>query len=273
MPDVSFRDVQKGLRELGLTDTSRVMAHASLSAFGPVRGGAETVVGALTALCPLVVMPAFTYQCMVWPLVGPPDNAATYGDHAEENANAEIFRMDLPVHPSIGIVAETLRQMRGALRSTHPIQSFVAVGAEAEAVLAGQSLTEPLAPIAYLEKNGGDVLLLGVNHTANTSIHLAEQRAGRKKFIRWALTRQSIVECLALPGCSEGFEAIAAHVQAPMARSTHIGAAHVQRLPLVDLLRTAEELIRSDPAALLCNRPDCERCNAVRASLAPVLAG
>jgi aminoglycoside 3-N-acetyltransferase len=272
MPDVSFRDIQKGLRELGLTSSSRVIAHASLSAFGLVRGGAETVVGALTSFCPLVVMPAFTYQCTVWPLVGPPDNAATYGGHEEENANAEIFRADLPVHPSLGIVAETLRQMRGAIRSTHPLASFVAVGAEAEAVLASQSLVEPLGPIAYLEEAKGDVLLLGVNHTANTSIHYAEARAGRKRFTRWALTRQSIVECPAVSGCSEGFEAIAEHIQA-FTRSTQIGAARVQRIPLVELLHTAEELIRSDPAALLCNRPDCERCNAIRMSLAPALAG
>src|ERR1041384_6491415 len=147
MPDVSFRDIQKGLRELGLTNTSRVLAHASLSAFGPVRGGAETVVGALTSLCPLVMMPAFTYQCMARPLVGPPDNATTYGDHQEENANAEIFRPDLPIHPNIGIVAETLRQMRGALRSAHPLLSFVAVGDGAEGTLLTQSLEEPLGPM------------------------------------------------------------------------------------------------------------------------------
>ena len=272
MPDVSFRDVQKGLRELGLTESSRVMVHASLAAFGPVRGGAQTVVGALTSFCPLVVMPAFTYQCMVWPLVGPPDNAATYTGHEEENANAEISRTNLPVHPNLGVVAETLRQMRDARRSTHPLLSFVAVGAEAEAVLALQNLAEPLGLLAYLEEAQGDVLLLGVNHTANTSIHYAEARAGRKQFTRWALTRQSIVECPAFPGCSDGFEAIAAHAQA-FTRSTQIGAARVQRIPLPDLLRTAEELIHSDPAALLCSRPDCERCNAVRASLTPVLAG
>ena len=271
MPDVSFRDFQKGLRELEVTNSSCVLAHASLAAFGPVRGGAETVIGALTALCPLVVMPAFTYQCMVRPLVGPPDNAMTYGGHEDENANAEIFRADLPVHPDIGIVSETLRQMRGAIRSTHPLLSFVAVGADAEAALSLQSLADPLGPLAYLEEAKGDVLLLGVDHTKNTAIHYAEALAGRKQFVRWALTSRSVAECPAFPGCSDGFEAITARVQS-FTRSTQIGAARVQRLPLPDLIRTAEEMIRSDPAALLCRRPECERCNAVRASLAPALA-
>ncbi len=34
MPDVGFREIQKGLRELGLTRESRVIVHTSLSAFG-----------------------------------------------------------------------------------------------------------------------------------------------------------------------------------------------------------------------------------------------
>jgi aminoglycoside 3-N-acetyltransferase len=273
MADVTFRDLQKGLRDLGLTRESRVIAHASLSAFGQVRGGAETVVGALTSLCRLVVMPTFTYQCMVWPLVGPPDNAAAYTDHDEANANADIFRPDLPAHADMGLIAETLRRVKGALRSAHPLLSFAAVGQGAEEAMSAQSLAEPLGPIGHLAELEGDVLLLGVDHVVNTSIHYAEYRAGRKQFIRWALTLRGAVECVAWPGDSSGFNAIAPRA-APFARSTRIGAAFVQRLPLRDLLRVAEEMIRADPLALLCDHPACERCAAVRAagSLAPSLA-
>jgi aminoglycoside 3-N-acetyltransferase len=263
MTDITFRDLQKGLRELGLTQQSRVIAHVSLSAFGHVRGGAEAMAGALTAACGLVMVPTFTYQCMIQPMVGPENNAMTYGDHHADNAEAEMFTDDVPAHADMGVTAETLRCLPNARRSSHPVLSFAAVGHGAEAFLAAQTLAHPLGPLARLASEGGDVLLLGVDHTRNTAIHYAEQRAGRKQFIRWALAPQGVVECAAWPGCSEGFNTIAPHV-APFTRTARVGAAALQRLPLAELLQTAETLIRRDPVALLCANPKCERCSAVR---------
>jgi hypothetical protein len=154
----------------------------------------------------MVVMPTFTYQCMVWPLAGPPNNAVTYDDHQDDNAYADIFRPDLRAHPSLGRVAETLRRLPGAIRSAHPVMSFAAWGEGAQTVVSAQSRAEPLGPVAHLAdaSRDGDVLLLGVGHTVNTSIHYAEYRAGRKQFIRWALTPAGVVECVAFPGCSDG---------------------------------------------------------------------
>jgi aminoglycoside 3-N-acetyltransferase len=275
MAEVTFRDLQKGLRDLGLGPTSRVIVHAVLPALGVVRGGAESVVGALVALGGLVVMPAFTPQCRVWPRVGPPHNAATYFGHDEENAAAEIFRPNLPVDPSLGPVVEALRHLPGAVRSTHPLYSFAAVGAGAERAIAAQSLAETLGPIAHLAETspGADVLLLGADQTANVAVHEAERRAGRKQFIRWALTPKGAVECAGCPGCPDGFNALTPHLR-PFTQVVQIGSARVERLPLNDLLRTVEGLIRRDPTALLCSRPGCERCGAVRTlltDLSPVI--
>lgn len=266
MPDITFRDLQRGFRELGLTPQSRVIAHTSLSAFGHVRGGAETVVGALRAACALVVMPTFTYQSMIRPRLGPPDNGLTYGDFLTENAEAEMFQPNLPAHSEMGLVAESLRRSPGAVRSAHPVLSFAALGENAAAAMATQALTDPFGPIAYLEQQAGEVLLLGVTHTVNTSVHLAEQRAGRKTFTRWALTPRGVAECPRWPGDSAGFDALGPQVKA-ITRSVQIGAAHVQRLPLVELLQIAENVLRTDPLALLCAYPTCERCQAVRASV------
>jgi aminoglycoside 3-N-acetyltransferase len=269
VPEATFRDIQKGLRELGLGTGSRVIVHASLPAVGPVRGGAESVVGALMALGGLVIMPAFTPQCRVWPRVGPAHNGASYSGHDEENGAAEIFRSGLPIDPALGLVAEALRHVSGAVRSMHPLYSFVAGGAGAERAMAAQSLAEPLGPIAHLAETNpsADVLLLGADQTANVAIHEAERRAGRKQFIRWALTRQGAVECAGCPGCVDGFNALIPHLRA-FSQVTQIGSARVERLPLRELLRTVEALIRRDPTALLCARPGCERCGAVRTVLA-----
>lgn len=263
MNDVTFRDIQKGLRELGLGHDSRVLAHVSLSAFGHVRGGAEAMAGALTSTCGLVLMPAFTHQCQVYPLVGPPDNGMTYDDAHADNAEAELFMPDLPPHADMGVTAETLRRLPGARRSSHPLLSFTAVGPEAETVLRAQTLAEPFGVIARLAELGGDVLLAGVDHTKNAALHYAEARAGRKQFVRWALTPEGIVACPAWPGCSDGFNALAPRI-AGLARTARVGAALLQRFPLADLIPAVVALLAEDPAALLCDRPGCERCETVR---------
>jgi hypothetical protein len=151
---------------------------------------------------------------------------------------------------------------------------LVAVGPGAERALAAQSLAEPLGPIAHLADTSprADVLLLGADQTANLAVHEAERRAGRKQFVRWALTPKGAVECLGCPGCSDGFNSLVPHLKG-LAQVAQIGSARVERLPLAELLRVAETLIRGDPAALLCGRPGCERCGAVRtmaATLTPL---
>ena len=110
------------------------------------------------------------------------------------------------------------------------------------------------------------VLLIGVNHTSNTSIHYAEKLAGRKQFIRWALTLQGVRECPAWPGCSDGFEDAAPAVGA-ITRKIQVGDSLVQALPLGPMVEAVVQLIHSDPLALLCARPDCGRCQAVRAAV------
>ena len=269
MSAVSFRDLQKGLRELGLTPDSRVLLAAALPPFGAVRGGAETVAGAVASLCRLVLSPSFTFQCRVWPLAGPPNNGTRYAGHENENASAEIFGLEQPVHPSLGPVAEAMRHVPGALRSLHPLYSFVAVGAEAERTLLAQSLAEPLGPIAHLAEAeaGADVLLLGADHTANLGLHYAEARAGRKQFVRWALTSKGAVECPGCPGCPDGFNAVVPHLRS-IARVAQIGTARVERIPLAGLVQIVVPLLRRNPTALLCTRAGCERCYAVRAVLA-----
>ena len=269
MAEVSFRDIQKGLASLGLTRGSRVLAVGDLAALGPVRGGAETVIGALAASTALVVAPAFTPQCQVWPLVGPEHNGAQYAGHAADNAAAEFFR---PQTPTTGL-GEALRHAPGAQRSTHPLYSFVAVGEDAALTLAAQSLAEPLGPLAHLAQpgRGGDLLLIGAEPAANVALHYAEALAGRKQFIRWALTPAGIVECPACPGCPDGFHAAAPLVR-PLHRVAQIGTARVERLPLADLVEAAVALLKREPAALLCHRPGCERCADVRGFLTAQLA-
>jgi aminoglycoside 3-N-acetyltransferase len=258
---VTFRQFVRALRELDVERGRPVIAHASLSAFGQVQGGAETVLGALLTVYETLMMPTFTYKTMVTPEVGPADNALNYGDDKHHNRLAEFFHADMPADPMMGAVAEALRKHPLAYRSMHPILSFS--GVNAEAILRLQTLDEPLAPIRGLVEEQGWVLLLGVDHTVNTSIHYAEGLANRKRFIRWALTPEGIKECPQFPGCSMGFQALASDLQ-EVTRRVFVGEGQIQAIPLVHLVQIVRDKIAQDRLALLCDRPDCARCNAVR---------
>jgi len=265
MTTISYRDIVRALRELGFNQDSSVIAHVSLAALEPgsVRGGTETVIGALLASCGTVVMPAFTHQTMVWPESGPQDNGCAYGDHAEENARAVMFSPGLPADPDLGQVAERFCRHPQARRSDHPVLSFAALGAHAQEIVAAQSLDGPLGPIEWLYDHGGDVLLMGTDHRRNTAIHLAEKFAGRKQFVRWAVGIERAYRLPDFPGCSNGFNAIAAKL-AWIAHQAAIGPLAVQRIPIANLVEVAVQAIQEDPGALLCSDPACEQCNAVR---------
>jgi len=261
---ITYREFINAFRALELNPEQPVIAHASLRAFGEVRGGADAVVGALLTCCRTVIMPTFTYKTMIIPEVGPEDNGLEYGSGRDANKMAEFYQADMPADRMMGAVAEALRRHPRARRSSHPILSFAGVGAED--ILMTQTLAEPLAPIAALLERGGAVLLLGVDHSVDTSIHFAERLAGRRTFVRWALTEDGIVECPGFPGCSDGFGAVAPQVEA-FTRRIEAGQSVVEVIPLADLVRTVVRLLVEDPLALLCSRKSCPRCNAVRAEV------
>jgi len=248
-----------------------VIAHGSFKSLGQVQGGPKVVIDALVKTCGSLVMPTFTYQTMVTPLVGPPNNALDYAEEEARRKGASIgtldalpFRRDLPADEEMGILAETLRKHPSAKRSFHPILSFS--GVNADFALDRQPIYDPLAPIGALAEKNGWAVLIGVDHSVNTSIHYAEKLAGRKQFVRWALARRRIIQCPGFPGDSSGFNEIVNYLGTGVEAIT-IGEARVQAVQLNNLIDRVKILIKSNPRALLCERKECARCNAVRASL------
>jgi aminoglycoside 3-N-acetyltransferase len=265
---ISYREFVNAFREVGLNPDQPVIVHASLSAVGEIRGGAETVLGALLAMVKGVMAPTFTYKTMIIPEVGPENNACDYGSGKERNRLAEFYRPDMPADPFMGILPETIRKHPGARRSNHPLLSFA--GIKVDEALDAQTLAEPMEPIGVLARQNGIVLLIGVNHTVNTSIHYAERLAGRKQFIRWALTPQGIRECPGFGGCSDGFEQAAPYLE-PFTRSARLGEASMRAIQLAPMVETLTDLIKKQPQALLCGKAD-DRCESVRRALQTPLA-
>ncbi|MCX7756248.1 MAG: AAC(3) family N-acetyltransferase [Anaerolineales bacterium] len=246
--------------QLDLRDVP-VLAHASLRSFGWVEGGADTLISALLPNVAALMMPAHTYVTMITPLAGPANNGMIYGRRQDQNRMAEPFSPNMPADRLMGIVPETLRQRPGAKRSMHPILSFT--GINVDRALKSQTLEEPFAPIRMLAENDGWVLLLGVDHTVNTTVHYAEKLAGRRQFIRWALTEQGIIDCPNFPGCSAGFKPLERDL-APFTREIQVGEARVRAMPMSAIIEVIRNRLARNPRDLLCSDLTCERCNELR---------
>ena len=259
---LTYSNIKLGLTSLGLTD-SLVIAHASMRVFGQIDGSAETLLSILLAAARGLIMPTFTYKTMLTPDVGPPGNGIAYGSNPDLNQMAEPFDVDMPADRLMGLLPETLRRHPAARRTSHPILSFV--GAGADSALSTQTLDDPFAPIGALAAQDGWVLLLGVDQTVNSAIHFAEKLAGRRQFVRWALTSDRVVECPGFPGDSFGFQVLAPDLEKD-SRFVEIGQAVVQAIPLKRLFEVVTRRIKEDPLALLCQRMDCERCSAIQAA-------
>jgi aminoglycoside 3-N-acetyltransferase len=199
------------------------------------------------------ITPAFTPKCLL-PLDFHPSGKDT-------NIKAEPFASNMPTDEVFGAFPELVRNHPKANRSAHPVLSFA--GISAENILNTQTTHEPYAPIASLAEQDGVVLLVGFDQRVNFSIHYGEKLAGRMQFIRYALTKSGLVECPNFPGDSEGFNAIEPDLKS-FTRRANIGDMEIQAIPINQLLQTVVNKLHEDPYALLCSRPDCERCEAVR---------
>jgi aminoglycoside 3-N-acetyltransferase len=174
-------------RNLGIEAGDTLLVHSSLSSLGWVVGGPTAVIDALQNVLTergTLVMPSFTSQYTNpehWE--APPVPA-----HWVKIINDEMppFRPESTPTRGMGAIGECFRNYAGVERSTHPITSFAAWGAGASAIVSDHEFDYGLgegSPLARLYDRGGKILLLGVGHANNTSLHLGEYPANFEKEI------------------------------------------------------------------------------------------
>ena len=178
---VTVESLQADFEALGIEKGMVLLVHSSLSAMGWVCGGPVAVIIALQEVLGetgTLVMPTHSTDLSDPSQWENPPVPESWWQTIRETMPA--YDPDVTPTRSMGTIVETFRTQKGVLRSTHPQHSFCASGPQASYVTDNHTLafgmgeTSPLARIYDLR---GSVLLLGVGHSNNTSIHLAEYRA------------------------------------------------------------------------------------------------
>ena len=189
------------LRALGVETGDVLCVHSALSRLGWVPGRAQTVLLALLdAVGPsgTLVFPAQTSHLSdpaAW------ENPPVPSDWVP-TLRAELPGFDPALTPTffMGAVPELARCHPDAVRSHHPLLSFVAIGARASELMHPHDLAPAFgegSPLARMEAAGASALLLGVDHGHCTALHLAEYRAA------WPSKRHADVSAPILDGDGE----------------------------------------------------------------------
>ena len=168
-------------KALGVKQGTNVILHVSLSKIGWIIGGSVALLKALMDTLTeegTLVIPTFT---------GDNSDPSYWENPPVPKSWWEKIRKEMPafepeITPSRGIgkVAETFRSWPGVLRSNHPIASFAAWGKNANIITENHELEIDLgegSPISRLYDLNGQILLIGVSHINNSSLHLAEYRS------------------------------------------------------------------------------------------------
>jgi aminoglycoside 3-N-acetyltransferase len=186
----TIESLKKNFTALGIQPGMTLLVHSSLSALGWVSGGAVAVIYALEDVLGdegTLVMPTHSSDLSDPARWENPPVSETWWQVIRDTMPA--YDTDLTPTCKMGAISETFRKQRATLRSAHPQVSFAARGNQAERITNHHSLDHGLgekSPLARIYDLNGWVLLLGVTHAKNTSLHLAEHRANypRKRMMR-----------------------------------------------------------------------------------------
>ncbi|MEM8533287.1 MAG: AAC(3) family N-acetyltransferase [Chloroflexota bacterium] len=169
------------LTRLGIQPGMVLLVHSSLSSLGWVCGGPVAVILALEeVLGPegTLIMPTHSTG-----LTDPDEWANPPVPHEWRETIRETmpaYDPDMTPTREMGAIPECFRKQPGVKRSNHPHVSFAAWGQHTNTIVDGHGLAFGLgeqSPLAHIYDLNGWILLLGVGHNNNTSLHLAEYRA------------------------------------------------------------------------------------------------
>jgi aminoglycoside N3'-acetyltransferase len=236
---------------LGISGDGVLVVHTAFSSFGGRAGAPSDLIAALR-------MAAGARGTVVMPSMSDDD------DHPFDCQRTPCIGM--------GIVADTFWRMPGVSRSDSP-HSFAAIGPHAAEITTPHPLDIPHgldSPIGRAHELDAEVLLLGVGHDANTTVHLAENLAGA----RYGMPKYATVMRHGQPHRQHYFEIDHCCANFALLDSWLEARGHQQRgfvagaparlVGARDVVATALEHLRENETVFLHPRGVCTQCDEAR---------
>jgi len=254
--EITTAGIVEQLRRLGVRSGSVLLVHSSFRAVRPVEGGPAGLVAALQAsIGPegTLVMPSWT------------------------GSDEEVFDpVVTPASADLGVTADTFWRVRGVRRSRHPF-AFAASGPQAAAITNDPIRFPPHAPgspVGRVHELDGLVLLLGVGHDANTTVHLGEILAS----VPYGVTKHITLEREGRPvrleyrendHCCQRFAFVDDWLRARALQSEGpVGHAHARLMRARDVVTVVREHLTTDPLTFLHPADaGCDECDEARRSV------
>lgn len=254
--EISKQELVAQLRALGVEEGGVLLVHTSFRAVRPVEGGPDGLIEALRqTIGPdgTLVMPAWT------------------GDDDEPFDPATT-----PAATDLGVTADTFWRIPGVERSDHAF-AFAAAGPNAARIVADPLPLPPHipeSPVGRVHELDGQVLLLGVNHDADTTIHLAELIADVPYRLQNHITvlkeRNPVrLEYGENDHCCQRFNLVDDWLRdRGLQTEGPVGHAHARLARSRDIVDVVLERLKDDPLLFL-HPPDygCEECDEARGSI------
>ncbi len=236
------KDIVKAFRNAGLPKGAVLMLHSSYISLGGVEGGPEAVLEAIREA------------------LGPKGTLV------------------LPVFAKLGILTELVKKLDGAVISPCPLGTVCAVGPKAKELVADHWKADTVhgwgTPFGWMAKNGAYICLMGCDQDRNTFLHFVEavnelsymedvtaeveDDNGRKIKKTWKY----------YPGPHRDFIGLECLLRnANAITQFSLGGAQCRLMRADRIFEVLQEEFEADPAAALCDNPECGDCVRQRAAL------
>ena len=257
-PAATRETLREDLERLGLQRGDVALVRADVGEIGRVKGGTgDALLGALRdavgAEGTLVAL-AFTRTQFLWRL-------------------DRDYVFDEKTPPTTGALARLFLDQPDAVRSRHPTNSFVAIGARAAEVLAGHDeTTSSFEPMGRIVEARGKQVLIGCTRSSPgfTTVHWAQHVLGldrRSILAGWFGSRYRrdgqvrVFKRRDIGGCSHGFGKLYAEYEKEgLLRTGRVGQAESMLVEAPAAYALELRRLSEDPRAVFCDDALCPFC-------------
>jgi len=251
---VSKDQIITDLRKMGLKEGDHVAVTLSLKSIGYLKGGPDEFIDALLEVVGpngTIMMNTFTY---FFPLSLIPK------DYVFDRKSTRSYT---------GLVPETFRKRKDAIRSKHPTCSVAVIGKQAEYLTEGHDENSDIfLPYSRLAKIDGKYLCIGIGDRLVAIRHEAQHRAGLSNIVPLYhgvnyKSDQGKVKLFVrnFSGCTQNLPKLVPSLRKMgILKTGNIGRAQSYVASARELVDSMSMMLKGDPTLNLCNNVSCIWC-------------